>query len=134
MFGKENIKIRLVLDEFEFEFFEGSLKEMFKVIKQWRKLKPDLRNYADSRISQNYGYYPQPVSFPAPPMPPVPPMQPQPQPSFYQPPQQFYRQNQDAIQQPNEKKQKKVPDEIPPLDIPQQPIIPPRGKTIIKVK
>jgi hypothetical protein len=143
MFGnKETIKIKLILDEFEFEFFEGSLKEMLKVIKNWKKLKPDLRGYADYRINQ----YNQPYGLPQPPIPPQPTqpiaqpiVQPQPQPAIYQYYQQQPSPQPEVQQQPTPKKlvkkAEKVPDEIPPLNIPQStPIIPPRGRTVIKVR
>jgi len=147
MFGnKETIKIKLILDEFEFEFFEGSLKEMLTVIKNWKKLKPDLRGYANYRINQ----YNQPqvssYGLPQPPIPPQPTQpiaqpiaQPQPQPAIYQYYQQQPSPQPEVQQQPTPKKPvkkaEKVPDEIPPLNIPQStPIIPPRGRTVIKVK
>lgn len=128
MFGnKEKLTIKLVLDEFEFEFFEGTLKEMLKVIKQWKKLKPDLRGYADSRIQQ---YYYQPYQMPPMPMPPVPPAPPAPQvfPNYTQ-----TQQQPPQAPQPK-KKPEEAPAEVPELNLPPKPIIPPKGRTIVRVK
>ena len=181
MFGnKEKFKIKLVLDEFEFEFFEGSLKEMLKVIKQWKKLRPDLKGYANNAIN-DFNSRPQPQMYPPQanpfygppqqppypqqqqpypqqpypqqprqlPQPPMPPQQlmPQPQPQPQQPqqpqydyqPQNFGMGSQPQPAQPPVPRPKKavqeVPNEVPPLNVPQsKPIIPPRGRTTVKVK
>lgn len=133
MFGSKNeIKVKLVLDEFEFEFFEGSLKEMFKLIKQWKKLKPGLRDFADGKIQQfRIPYMPVP-------QPPHPQFQQQQSHMTYYPPQ-FYSQSQ-LQPQPSQSSQpvvkpQEVPDEIPDLNIPtQKPIIPPKGRTTVKIR
>ena len=190
---KDKFRIRMVLDDFEFEFFEGSLKEMFKVIKQWKKLKPQLQGVAQSQMQsqpqpqlhfqqfqppqsrfpsqpqprfqqQQYqdqydyrgydeGYEDssqpmvQPVALPRPPMPPqhqpIPQQQfqPQPQPQQFQQPQNFgmgVEQQQQPVhmrvpQQPVPKVKRRVeevPKEIPPL----VPIIPPKGRTVVRVR